>query len=64
MAKYEFDPQSATKNTTPHIVIINFDVLGTRMKDWIRGQSYSRIVITPQNGTVWKKQPKFVQHNA
>ena len=46
-ARDEFDPQSAMKNTTPHIVIINLDVLGSGMKDWIRGQSNSRVVITP-----------------
>ena len=52
----EFDTQSAMKNTTPRVVIINLDVLGSRMKDWIRGQSNSRVVITPQNGNVRKKK--------
>ena len=59
----KLDSQSASKNTTPHIVIINFDVLGSRMADRIRGQSNSRIIITPKNGNVRKKQLKLLEDN-
>ena len=50
--------------TTPHIVIINFNVLGSGMKDLIRGQSNSRVVITPKDGNMRKKQLKVLKESA
>ena len=63
-ARDELDSQSTTKNTTPHIVIINFNMLGSRMKDRIRGQSNSRVVITPKDGNMRKKQLKLLKKSA
>ena len=57
-ARDEFNAQIMTKNTTPHIVIIHFNVFGPGMKDRIGGQSNSRVV-TPKNWNVRKKQFKL-----
>ena len=63
-ARNEFDPQRTSKNTAPHIMVINLNVLGYGMKHRIRGQSKSRIVITPKYGNVRKKQLKFFEEGA
>ena len=36
-------------NTFPHKMIVNFDVLGTSMKNWIRRKIRRTNIITPKN---------------
>ena len=63
-ARDELDPQSTPKNTAPHIMVVNLNVFGSGMKHRIRGQSNSRVVITPKYGDVRKKQLKFFEECA
>ena len=60
----EFNPQSTLKNTTPHIMVIHLNVFGPGMKHGIRSQSKSRIVITPKDRNVRKKELKVFKENA
>ena len=63
-ARNEFDPQRTSKNTAPHIMVIHLNVLCSGMKHWIRSQSKSRIVITPKNRDVRKKELEVFEENA
>ena len=63
-ARNEFDPQRTSKNTAPYIMVIHLNVLGPGMKHWIRSQSKSRIVITPKDRDVRKKELEVFEENA
>ena len=63
-SRIEFNPQSTSKNTTPHIMVIHLNVFGPGMKHWIRSQSKSRIVITLKDRNVRKKQLKVFEESA
>ena len=63
-ARNEFDPQRTSKNTAPYIMVIHLNVLGPGMKYWIRSQSKSRIVITPKDRDVRKKELQIFEENA
>ena len=63
-ARDELNPQSTSKNTSPHIMVINLNVFGPGMKYGIKSQSKSRIVITPKDRNVRKKQLKFFEESA
>ena len=63
-ARNEFNLQSTSKNTAPHIMVIHLNVFGPRMKHWIRSQSKSRIVITTKDRNVRKKELQVFEENA
>ena len=45
-------------------MVIHLNVLGPGMKHWIRSQSKSRIVITPKDRDVRKKELQIFEENA
>ena len=58
-ARDEFDAQITTKNTFSNIMIVYFNVLRPRMKHRVGSQGNCRIVVTPENRNVGKRQTKF-----
>ena len=58
-ARNKFDAQITTKNTFTDVMIVYFNVLCPRMKHRVGSQGNCRIVVTPENRNVWKRQTKF-----
>ena len=63
-ARDEFDAQITTENTSSNIMIVYFNVLRPRMKHRVGSQGNCRIVVTPENRNVGKRQTKFAEKSA